>query len=117
MKYLKKNSVTWLNKGVNKQRRQELHFMIRMGVAVPMIESRDFDETSSVLYDDHFTVQELIEEGLIRYVGRRNNQLYIRPLVKFRIFVNETQLLVPGEIVILELGETGRREFVEWSGD
>lgn len=91
--------------------------MVRNEIPVPVVESREFEEIDSLLYDDHFTAQELIQCELIRYVGRKHNQLYVRPLRKFSIFVHEVKVLEPGEILILELGETGRREFATWMED
>lgn len=106
-----------LNNTVNKKRQKELNFMVRTGVPIPVLESRNIEGLDDLLYNDHFTVAELIESGLMRYIGRRSHELFVRPLCKFAIYVNEVRYLEPGEVIVLELGELGRREFVAWSGD
>lgn len=91
--------------------------MVRTDTPVPIVESRTPLVAATGLYDDHFTVAELIQHELLRYVGRRGGEVFVRPLTRFRIFVNDVRQLLPGEILLLQLGEEGQRDLKVWSRD
>lgn len=89
--------------------------MVRTNTPVPVVEFRTPLVAATGLYDDHFTVAELIQQDLLHYVGRRGDEVYVRPLTRFKIFVNDVRQLLPGEILLLLLGENGQRELKAWN--
>lgn len=99
------------------ERQCELKFLIRTDTPVPVVESRTPLVKAAGIYDDHYTVAELIQEDLLRYVGRRRRDVFVRPLARFRIFVNDIKQLQPGEMLLLHIGEEGHRDLKEWSRD
>lgn len=103
-----------LNTFVNKKRQKELDFMLRIGTPIPVIECRppkDLEE----FFADHFTVQELIQHGLFDFVGKNIEWVYIRPRQDFEVFIGgDVRSLTCGEIVIMELGENGKKQFRTW---
>jgi len=68
------------------------------------------------LYDDFYTIRELIQEGYINYVGKdKQYQLFLRPLKDFSVYIgNNVCFLRSGEIVTLALTQAGHSEFQEW---
>lgn len=101
---------------MEENRLQELNFLIRTGTPVPMTESRANAVFQDDLYDDFYTVKELIEHGYLDYVGKdKNYQLFLRPKQNFSIFVvDDVCFLRSGEIVTLALTKAGHTEFEEW---
>lgn len=95
---------------------QELNFLIRTNAPVPMTESRRNDVFEDDLYDDFYTIRELIEQGYLEYVGKdKNYQLFLRPRKDFSVYVdNNICFLRSGEIVTLALTRQGHTEFQEW---
>lgn len=101
---------------MEENRLQELNFLIRTETPVPMTESRMNAVFQDDLYNDFYTVKELIEEGYLDYVGKdKNYQLFLRPRQNFSIFVvDDVCFLRSGEIVTLALTKAGHTEFEEW---
>ena len=97
-------------------RLQELNFLIRTDTPVPMTESRSNAVFDDELYNDFYTIKELIEEGYLEYVGKdKNYQLFLRPKANFSIYVVESICeLKSGEIVTIALTKAGHTEFHEW---
>lgn len=97
-------------------RLQELNFLIRTNTPVPLTESRENAVFDDDLYNDFYTVKELIEHGYLDYIGKdKNFQLFLRPRQSFSIFVvDEICFLRGGEIVTLALTKAGHTEFEEW---
>jgi len=95
---------------------QELNFLIRTNTPVPMTESRSSGVFEDDLYDDFYTIRELIEQGYLEYVGKdKNYQLFLRPKADFSVFVvDDICFLRSGEIVTLALTRAGHTEFQEW---
>lgn len=99
---------------MNYERERELEYMLRTHTAIPVVETRKLI-ADNCLYDDHYTLTELIEIGLVEYVGQSLSQLYVRPKQSFKIYVtDQIKQLTSGEIVLLQLGDDGKREFDEW---
>lgn len=101
---------------MEESRLQELNFLIRTNTPVPMTESRINAVFQDELYDDFYTVKELIEHGYLDYVGKdKAHQLFLRPKQNFSIFVtDDIWFLRSGEIITLALTEQGHTEFEEW---
>lgn len=96
----------------------ELNFMVRTQTPVPVVESRNDPVFSDSLLDDHYTFGELISEGLMRYVGRVNQEVYVRPLTSFAVYTgSETRHLVQGEIVMLEISNWDHEELARRDQD
>jgi hypothetical protein len=101
-------------------RLQELNFLVRTNTPIPLTESRLDAAFEDDLYNDFYTVKELIEHGYIEYVGKdKNYQLFLRPLRDFSIYVVDQRggdvcFLRGGEIVTLALTKAGHTEFEEW---
>ena len=95
---------------------QELNFLIRTNTPVPLTESRRNGVFEDDLYDDFYTIRELIEQGYLEYVGKdKNYQLFLRPRKDFSVFVvDDICFLRSGEIVTLALTRQGHTEFQEW---
>lgn len=101
---------------MDEHRLQELNYLIRTKTPVPMTESRNSATFEDNLYDDVYTISELIEEGHLEYLGRdSHNQLYLRPIHDFSVYVmREVSHLQSGEIVKLSLTKSGQTEFDSW---
>lgn len=100
---------------MNKERVKELDFLLRTKTPIAVIESRSGALCASGLYEDYYTLSELIEAGLIQYIGRKNEDIYLRPIEDFYVYViDDIRRLMPGEIITLSLGEEGVREFNDW---
>lgn len=100
---------------MNTSRKNELEFLLKTNTAVPLIETRTSELFDSGLYDDYYTIQDLIESQLVEYVGKSKNKVYLRPLRNFYVYVvGEIRKLHTGEIVMLHLGDNGKKEFEEW---
>ena len=97
-------------------RLQELNFLVRTNTPIPLTESRKNTVFEDNLYDDFYTVNELIEQGYLAYVGKdKHYQLFLRPLSNFSVFVTDyVWSLKSGEIVTLALTREGHTEFEEW---
>jgi len=104
-----------LNTFVDKKRQKELNFMLRIGTPIPIIECRPPKDMED-FFNDHFTVQELIQHGLFDFIGKNIQWLYIRPKQSFDVFIGgDVRSLTCGEIVIMELGENGKKQFKMWT--
>ena len=100
---------------MNRERKKELSFLLRTKTPIPVIESRSGPLTASGLYEDYYTLSELIDFGVIQYIGKKEDCLFLRPLSEFYVYVvDEIRKLEPGEIITLALGEEGTREFEAW---
>lgn len=100
---------------MNTSRRNELEFLLQTNTAIPLIETRNSELFESGLYDDYYTISDIIECELAEYVGKSRNKVYLRPLRNFYVYVvGEIRKLHTGEIVMLYLGDNGKREFEEW---
>ena len=93
-----------------------MHFLIRTKTPVPLTESRNSTVFEDELYDDFYTIKELIEEGFIDYIGKdKNFQLFLRPKENFSIYITDNIWeLRSGEIVTLALTKAGHAEFEDW---
>lgn len=97
------------------ERRKELNFMLRIGSPIPVTDSRNHEIFQSIFYSDFYTIQELITEGLLEYVGHQKDLLCLRPYQSFTVYVSdEVRDLKSGEIVTMSLTNSGRSEFEEW---
>ena len=97
------------------ERRKELNFMLRTGSPILVTDSRSSDLFQSIFYSDFYTIQELISEGLMEYIGHQKSRLCLRPLRSFAVFDgDDVRNLASGEIVTMALTTTGRSEFEEW---
>lgn len=100
---------------MNTDRKRELEFLLKTNTAVPLIETRASELFDTGLYDDYYTIPELIDSKLVEYVGKSKNKVYLRPLRNFYVHVlHEIRKLQTGEIVMLHLGDNGKKEFEEW---
>jgi hypothetical protein len=100
---------------MNIDRGSELEFLLKTHTAIPIIETRSSNLFDTGMYDDYYTIPELIESGLVEYVGKTKNKVYLRPLRNFYVYViGEIRKLHTGEIVMLYLGDNGKKEFEEW---
>lgn len=94
----------------------EMNFLLRTDVPLPVVSER----TGSVyadddIYDDHYTLRELVEQELFTYLGHKDKVFFLRPKRTFRMFViDEILEIKAGEIVRLSLTEAGRTDFVRW---
>ena len=97
------------------ERRKELNFMLRTGSPIPVTDSRNHEIFQSMFYSDFYTIQELITEGLLEYIGHQRDLLCLRPLKSFAVYVSdEVRNLKASEIVTMSLTTSGRNEFEEW---
>lgn len=100
---------------MEKHRIAELEFLLRTQTPVPMVETRNHPVYQQQPLDDHFTVSELIEQSLLKYVGRTDHRLFVRPQTNFSVLItDEVRELTAGEVTVLQLGEWGNRDFAEW---
>lgn len=101
---------------MEENRSKELRFLIRTKTPVPLVESRTGALFEDDLYDDIYTINELIEQEYLEYIGKdKNYQLFLRPLCDFEVFiVNEIWSLKSGEMVTLSLTKAGHTEFETW---
>lgn len=103
-----------LNSFVEKSREKELDFMLRIGTPIPIVESRPIKEMEK-FFGDHYTIPELIQHGILDFIGQNIEWLYVRPKEDFEVYINgDTRLLKSGEIIVLELSENGKRQFKTW---
>ncbi len=97
------------------RRKNELDFLVRSQTPVAIIESRANPAFEEDIYDDFYTLQELVAQGYLDYIGHQDNYFYMRPKSSFRVYVvDETRDLEAGTIVKLYLTEDGRNEFERW---
>lgn len=103
---------------MNESRLQELRHLIRTNVPVPVVSERAGDTYGTDLYDDHFTLRELVQGGMMTYLGHKEKIFFLRPMRDFKIFVlDEIRELKGGEFVQLSLTDAGRADFVRWLED
>lgn len=96
-------------------RLQELHFLLKTDVPLPVVAERSGDTYSTDIYDDHYTLRELVQTDLLTYLGHKDKVFFLRPRQDFRIFVvDEVRELKAGEIIRLSLTEAGKTDFVRW---
>jgi hypothetical protein len=97
------------------ERRKELEFMLRVGSPIPVTDSRSHEIYQSIFYSDFYTLQELIGEGLLEYIGHQKSMLCLRPLKSFAVYVSDdVRELKASEIVTMSLTTSGRNEFEQW---
>jgi len=104
---------------MDESRLKELNFLIRTKTPVPVTERRDDPLYEDSIYDDIYTIKELVEANLLQYIGKdKNYQLFLRPLCTFSIWISDHSdhmcKLQAGEIVTLALTKAGHTEFQEW---
>jgi len=101
---------------MNQERIEELHYLLRTDVPLPVVSERSGSQYSDEsIYDDHYTLRELVEVGLFTYLGHKEKMFFLRPKKNFRMFViDEILEIKSGEVVRLSLTEAGRTEFVRW---
>lgn len=103
---------------MNETRKQELKHLVRTNVPLPVVSERTGDTYGTDLYDDHYTLRELVQAGMMNYIGHKERVFYLRPSRDFRIFViDEIRELKGGEIIQLSLTDAGRSDFVRWLED
>jgi hypothetical protein len=97
------------------ERIKELNFLLRTNSIIPVTDSRRNEIFQTEFYSDFYTVQELISEGHIEYIGHQKDLLCLRPFNSFSVYISgETRRLKGGEIVTMSLTSSGRNEFEEW---
>lgn len=97
------------------ERIKELNFLLRTNSTIPVTDSRRNEIFQTVFYSDFYTIQELISEGHIEYVGHQKDLLCLRPFNNFSIYIaGKTRKLKGGEIITMSLSTSGRNEFEEW---
>lgn len=97
------------------ERAKELSFLLRVGSAIPVTDSRNHEIFQSIFYSDFYTIQELITEGLLEYIGHQRDLLCLRPFQTFSVYIGEEiRELQAGEIITMSLTSSGRNEFEEW---
>jgi len=97
------------------ERQKELNFLLRIGSPIPVTDSRSHEIFQSIFYSDFYTVQELITENLLEYIGHQRDLLCLRPFKTFSVYIGgEIRKLQAGEIVTMSLTTSGRNEFEEW---
>lgn len=104
------------NSAMEGHRLQELNYLLRTNTPVPVTESRNSATFDDELYDDVYTISELIEEGHLEYLGKdSNSQLYLRPVHDFSVYImKEVSHLQGGELIKLALTKSGQVEFDTW---
>lgn len=97
------------------RRKTELEFLVRTKSPVPIVESRTNSAFEDDIYDDFFTLQELVQQQFLEYIGHQQNYFFMRPRTNLSVYVSDQiRELESGEIVKLYLTETGRSEFESW---
>ncbi len=97
------------------RRKAELDFLIRSKTPVAIIESRTNPAFEEDIYDDFYTLQELVATGHLEYIGHQDNYFYMRPKSNFPVYVvDEVRDLEAGTIVKLYLTSDGKDEFERW---
>jgi hypothetical protein len=100
---------------MKESRLQELRFLLKTDVPLPVVAERAGDTYSSDIYDDYYTLRELVQHDLLSYIGHKDTVFFLRPRQNFRIFVvDEIRDLKAGEIIRLSLTEAGKTDFVRW---
>lgn len=96
-------------------RAKELHFLIRIKAPIPITDSRQPMIFQTMYYDDFYTIQELISEGYLEYVGHQKSLICLRPFIEFRMYISgEIRKLQAGEIITMSLSTLGKTEFEKW---
>lgn len=99
------------------ERKKELQFLMRIG-AVIVTDSRTSEVLQTVFYNDFYTIQELISEGYMEYIGHQKAMLCLRPINNFRVYISvndgEVRELKAGEIITMSLTTSSRNEFEQW---
>lgn len=96
---------------IDDARLQEMRHLIRTNVPLPVVSERQ--PSCEDLYDDHFTLRELVQSQLMDYIGHKDKVFYLRPRKSFRIFVvDDVMELKSGEIIQLALTDAGKLDFV-----
>jgi hypothetical protein len=97
------------------RRKNELDFLVRTKTPIPIVESRTNVAFEEDTYDDFYTLQELVQQQFLEYIGHNKNYFFMRPRTKISVYVSEQiRELESGEIVKLYLTEEGRSEFERW---
>ena len=100
---------------MDNQRIKELHFLMRTGTPIPVTDSRSAEVFQTLFYDDFFTIQELITQGYMEYVGHQRDLLCLRPKDSFGVYIDgKIRNLKAAEIITMSLTTPGRDEFEEW---
>lgn len=96
-------------------RLQELKFLMRIGVPIPVTDSRNHEIFQSTFYSDFYTIPELVKQGYMEYIGQQKEYVCLRPKNNFQIFINmEVKDLIGGELITMSLSPDGRTEFEAW---
>lgn len=96
-------------------RKQELRFLMRINVAIPVTDSRSNDLFQTEYYSDFYTVRELVEEGYMEYIGQQREYVCLRPINSFKMYINMgITALVGGELITMSLTKDARSEFEDW---
>jgi len=100
---------------MDKERIKELNFMLRTGVPIPVTDSRTAQLFQTIYYNDFYTIQELVEQKHLEYVGYRKEYICIRPYTNFHVYIaGDVKRLQSGELVTMSLTTDGRHEFEKW---
>ena len=100
---------------MDNDRIKELQFLMRTKSPIVVTDSRNNEVLQTVFYSDFYTIQELIEQGYMEYIGHQRDMLCLRPFNSFSVYVdNEVRKLKGGEIVTMSLTTSGRSEFENW---
>ena len=100
---------------MDKERIKELNFMLRTGVPIPVTDSRAAQLFQTMYYNDFYTIQELVEQKHMEYVGYKKDYICIRPYGNFQVYVaGSVMRLQSGELVTMSLSTDGRQEFEKW---
>lgn len=104
-----------INVRMENERIKELNFLLRTDTPVPLTDSRRAQLFETVFYDDFYTIQELVEQGHLEYIGHQKSCLCLRPYNSFRVYVNgEVLNLRGGELVTMSMTQVGKSEFENW---
>ena len=97
------------------ERIKELQFLMRTGSPIPVTDSRKAEVFQTSYYSDFYTIQELISQGFLEYIGHQKAMLCLRPLSSFTVYISgDLRDLKASEIVIMSLTTPGRNEFEQW---
>jgi len=100
---------------MDNERIKELQFLMRTGSAIPVTDSRKAEVFQTIYYSDFYTIQELISQGYLEYIGHQKTLLCLRPLSAFSVYISgEIRELKASEIVTMSLTTPGRNEFEQW---
>lgn len=100
---------------MDRERIKELKFMMRAGVPIPVTDSRTAQLFQTIYYNDFYTIQELVEENLMEYVGYKKEYICIRPRTNYPVYIaGDVKQLRSGELVTMSLTTDGRNEFEKW---